>query len=84
MQCDERFVEPKIAQQRCAVTGVFAGHHVHDRQDMDRTQGDVGQVADGCRHQVQRARWILLTTRRRGGGLKHEGVWGSGHDEGDR
>jgi putative endonuclease len=48
------------AQQGLGVAGVFAGHGVHQLQHVQRTQADVGQVADGGGHHVQGTLRIML------------------------
>jgi hypothetical protein len=58
-----RPVDAVGAQQALRVARVFAGDHVHQLQHMQRAQRDVGQVADGRGHHVERGLRIMLRTR---------------------
>ena len=52
------------AQQGLAVARVFAGHAVHQTQQVQGAQTDVGKITNRCGHHIQRALRIML---RRGG-----------------
>ena len=58
------FVDAVGAQQGLGVARVFTGHGVGQLQHMQRTQGDVSQVADGRGYDVQRALRIMLRSGR--------------------
>ena len=62
------------AQQLLGVARVLAGHRVDLRQHMQRTQRDVGQVADGRGHDVQRALRIMLVRGGLAGGGEGRGI----------
>ena len=55
-----RFVNAIGAQQGAGVARVFAGNAVGQVQQMQGTQTDVGQIADGRGHDVERALRIML------------------------
>ena len=60
----------QVAQQRRALTRVSSQATASTRREhMYRAQAQVGEVADGRRHHVQRAGRILLHARRFGGSL---------------
>ena len=64
-----RLVDAIGAQQSLRVTRVLAGDRIGQLQHVQRPQADVGQVADGRGHDVQRGLPIMLRSRRvtRGG-----------------
>ena len=58
----QRLVQPKVRHQRRGGAGVFARHRVDKPEHVDRTQAQVGQVADRRRDDVQSPSRILLRT----------------------
>jgi len=60
VQSDQRLVQAQHVQQATGDAGVFAGHSVDQRQHLDSAQADVGQIADGGGHKIERAFGILL------------------------
>ncbi len=48
-----------VRQQRTAVAGILAVDHIGPRQGGQRAQGDVGEVADRRRHQIEPRRQSL-------------------------
>ena len=42
-----------VSKQRLGGTGVFRKDVIHFSQDFDSSVGDIIQIADWCRHQVQ-------------------------------
>ena len=66
---DKRLDEPEVAQQRGAVARVLAGDRVDEREHVQRPQGDVGEVADRRRDDVERRSGILLAAGGQGRGL---------------
>ena len=69
VQSQQRLLQPQVAEQLRANARVFTGHGIHPPQHVHRAQRDVGQVADGCGHHIQRAVRIMLRRGcfRRGG-----------------
>ena len=47
-------------EQLLGVAGVLAGNGIHLRQDVQGTQADVGEVANGGRHDIQCADRVVL------------------------
>ena len=60
-------MQAEPAQQLATDTRVFTRHGVDQTQHVQGTQGEVGHVADGSGHHVERGRRILLA----GCGLSH-------------
>mmetsp|Transcript_18229 Transcript_18229/g.43763 ORF Transcript_18229/g.43763 Transcript_18229/m.43763 type:complete len:306 (-) Transcript_18229:2098-3015(-) len=77
VQRDQRLVQAKMAQQRAALARVLTGQRIGQAQQMDGAQGQVGQVADGRGHQVERAGRILLAAGRGRRGLAQQGLIGN-------
>ena len=69
-----RFVDAVGTQQRLGVARVFAGHGIGQLQQMQSTQGDVGQIADGRGQHVQAALRIMLGTGGRLRGVQGRAV----------
>ena len=56
------FVDAVGAQEHARVPCVLAGYMVGQGQHMQSAQADVSQIADGCRHHIERAFRIILGT----------------------
>ena len=69
-----RLVDAVGAQQGLRVARVLTGHCVGQRQNVQGSQGDVGQIADGRSHHIQAALRIMRGTGGRLRGVQHRAV----------
>jgi hypothetical protein len=58
MQAGERGVDVVMAQQFAGNARILRGNQIHLSQHAQRPQGDVFQIADGSRHDIQHARCL--------------------------
>ncbi len=54
MKAPQGLFQADVFHQESALAGIFAQHNVHRIQSLDGAQGDVVQVANGSRHEVER------------------------------
>src|SRR5262249_39963267 len=68
---DERSRDAVMRQELAGVTGILSGNHIHAAQDAQGPQGNVLQVTDGGRDDVQSTVCSSRDTQARIWGMKH-------------
>jgi hypothetical protein len=62
MIADERLADLEVREEMTTVAGVFAGNEIDVSQNLDRPQGHVAEIPDGCGDEIEHGKRLLCAS----------------------